>query len=230
MAGEETLHVIVYDEALVDAIGKLDSARRLSPIISKTKGEAVVLKGIVESRSIKEFIRDIPRISRASRLLLTQVPGAREALTATYRGKMLAGADPAIAVAVISLYVVQQIKQMWETIKQERISYENMLQAGLDLNYTELSRLTKLQTGYATWWDQFQTAVETEGFINAVRDIVIGAFPSLLQREVGDIGTGLAGIGPHPEQWGLGYLYDYLFGRAAPNGRDVIRGDSVPGE
>ena len=226
MASKEELQVIVYDEELVDAIGRIDSARRLSPIVSKTKGEAVVLKGIVESRSIKEFIRDIPRISRAQRLLATQIPGMREALTGTYRAKMLAGADPMLAIAVISLYVVQQIKQMWETIKQERISYENMLQAGLDLNYSELKALTDLQTGYATWWDQFMTAVETEGFANAVKDIVQAVLPALLQGEVGAPSSGAA---PPQDRWYIwSGLAEWLSALPGGGGGDIIPGESIP--
>lgn len=230
MAGREELRLIVYDDELRDAIGKIMDARRLSPAISKTAGQAVVLKEVAESRTIKEFIANIPRISRAQRLLLTQLPGAREALTATYRGKMLAGADPMLAIMVISIYVVQQIKQMWETIKQERISYENMLQEGLDVTYSELKRLTELQTGYATWWDQFQSAVETEGFINAIRDIVIGVLPALLQGEVLPPSSGAA---PPRGRWeGYMTLWDWLFGAGGTpaTGGDIIDGASVPWE
>ena len=229
MAGREELRIIVYDDELVDAIGKITDARRLSPALSKAKGEAVILKEVAESRTIKDFIANIPRISRAQRLLLTQIPGAREALAGTYRGKMLAGVDPVLAIAVISIYVVQQIKQMWETIKQERISYENMLQEGLDVTYSELKRFTELQTGYATWWDQFLAAVETEGFIAAIKDIILDVLPALIQREYGGRG---AGLGPEPEKWGLSYLREWLFGGSGgpTTSGDIIPGQSVPVE
>lgn len=224
MAGREELRIIVYDDELVDAIGKITDARRLSPALSKAKGEAVVLKEVAESRTIKEFIANIPRIGRAQRLLLTQVPLAREALAGTYRAKMLAGADPVLAIAVISVYVVQQIKQMWETIKQERISYENMLQEGLDVTYSELKRFTELQTGYATWWDQFQAAVETEGFIAAVRDIVISVLPALLQTEVLPPSSGAAP--PMSPTWSR--IWEQLL--LISSGTDIIPGQSVPVE
>ena len=229
MPGEETLQVIVYDEALIEAIGKIEGARRVSPLVSKAKGEADVLAKLLKDKDVKDFMKNIPTLPRAYRLLATQIPGMRTGLYGVYRGKMLAGADPAIAVAVISIYVVQQIKQMWETIKQERISYENMLQAGLDLNYSELKRLTDLQTGYATWWDQFMTAVETEGFINAVRDIVNGVLPALLQGEVMPPSSGAA---PPMGRWNvLERLWERLssMGGTIPGG-DIIKGESVPVE
>jgi len=229
VAGREELRVIVYDDELVDAIGKITDARRLSPALSKAKGEAVILKEVAESRTIKEFIANIPRIGRAQRLLLTQVPLAREALAGTYRAKMLAGTDPVLAIAVISVYVVQQIKQMWETIKQERISYENMLQEGLDVTYSELKALTDLQTGYATWWNQFQSAVETDGFKNAVRDTVMGVLPALLQGEYVGAASGYQGA-PH-NRWKLfDDLAEWLFGGGTVPGGDMIPGQSVPVE
>jgi len=183
MGEREVLPVTVYTDDLNAAIVMVRGARDGS---KKAKKEAVDLMQLLKKGEIKDFMKNLPRIGRAERLLATQVPGMREALQYTYRGKMLAGADPILAIAVISIYVTQQIKRMQETIKQERISYENMLQAGLDLNYTELSRLTKIQTGYATWRDQFMAAVEDEGVLNAIKEIVTDLLDAYLQSDYTD--------------------------------------------
>ena len=227
MSGKETLQIVVYDEELVDAIGKIDSARRISPVVSSAAGEAAALKKVVESSGVRDFIKNLPTITRAQRLLLTQVPYAREALTMTYRGKMLAGADPMLAIAVISIYMVQQVKQMWETIKQERISYENMLSEGLSATHSEILALSDLQTGYATWWDQFQTAIETEGFINAVKTTVISVLPAILQAEVRPPSSGAA---PPHDRWDMWErALEWLFTNTAGQ-TNVIPPESVPME
>lgn len=89
----------------------------------------------------------------------------------------------AALVAFVVTIVVDTIKKFIEAEREAKIELENMLQEGLDLNYNELSGLLRIQTGYASWWNQFQAAVETDGFKQAVADTVRGVLPALLQGE-----------------------------------------------
>ena len=170
---EETLRVIIDDADLDMALAKLRSAELLSGKIKIAADSGKKLKDTVESSGVREFILNLPTINRAQRLLVTQVPLMREALQLTFRGKLLAAADPLTMVLVLGVYLKQALDRMEKDIKRENIRLENMIREGLNVTHREFEELTTEQTGYATWWDQFEAARDEEGFVNAVTDIII---------------------------------------------------------
>ena len=170
---EETLRVIIDDADLDMALAKLRSAELLSNKATVGAKAATTLKKTVESSGVREFILNLPTINRAQRLLVTQVPLMREALQLTFRGKLLAAADPLTMVLVLGVYLKQALDRMEKDIKRENIRLENMIREGLNVTHREFEELTTEQTGYATWWDQFKDGMDEEGFVKAVTDIII---------------------------------------------------------
>jgi len=170
---EETLRVIIDDADLDMALAKLRSAQLLSNTATTGAKAATTLKKTVESSGVREFILNLPTINRAQRLLVTQIPMMREALQLTFRGKLLAAADPVTMVLVLGVYLKQTLDRMEKDIKRENIRLEDMIREGLNVTHREFEELSVEQTGYATWWDQFEDAMEEEGFVKAVTDIII---------------------------------------------------------
>ena len=178
---EEKIRVVIYDDELTAIMDKLNLIRSNEGKVKKTKESLSAIDKWMASKDIKEFMKNIPRISRAERLAITQIPGAREALAMTYRGKMLAGVNPALIVAVLAIYVAKQIQQMWEDIKRQRIEYEDLLREGLDLTHKEYMTLSKEQAGYATWLDQFQAEVRSQGYLDTIVELVLAKLQSLVE-------------------------------------------------
>jgi len=170
---EETLRVVIDDAELDIALAKLRSAELLSNKAATGVKAATTLKKTVESSGVREFILNLPTINRAQRLLVTQLPMMREALQLTFRGKLLAAADPITMVLVLGVYLKQALDRMEKDIKRENIRLEDMIREGLNVTHREFEDLSTEQIGYATWWDQFKDTMDEEGFVKAVTDIII---------------------------------------------------------
>ena len=169
---EERIRVVIYDDELTALMERLNTVRSAEPKVKKTKESVDAIDKWMKSKDAKEFLKNIPRISRAERLAMTQIPGARMALQQTYRAKMLAGVSPYLVVAVLAIYVTKQIMEMWREIQRQRGEYEDLLRRGLDISHREYQALAAEQRGYATWLDQFQARVESQGFVDAIAEAV----------------------------------------------------------
>jgi len=173
MMAEEILRISVDDAELDIVLAKLRSANLLSSKATAGEKAATKLKKTVEEMGVREFILNLPTINRAQRLLVTQVPLMREALQLTFRGKLLAAADPITMVLVLGVYLKQALDRMEREVKRENIRLEDMIREGLNVTHREFEDLSTEQIGYATWWDQFEDSMENEGFVKAVTDIII---------------------------------------------------------
>jgi hypothetical protein len=178
---EERIRVVIYDDELTAIMDKLNLVRSNEGKVKQTKETLSGIDKLMASKSIKEFMQNIPTLGRAYRLPLTQIPGAREALAMTYRAKMMAAVNPVLIVAILAIYVAKQIQQMWEDIKRQHVEYEDLLREGLDLTHREYMALSKEQTGYASWVDQFRVEMESEGFLNAMVELVWARVQSLIE-------------------------------------------------
>lgn len=181
---EERIRVVIYDDELTAIMDKLNLIRSNEGKVKQTKETLSGIDKLMASKDIKEFMMNIPRMSRATRLAVTQIPGAREALAMTYRAKMMAAVNPVLIVAILAIYVAKQIQQMWEDIKRQRVEYEDLLREGLDLTHREYMALAKEQTGYATWFDQFQAEVKSQGYVDAIVELVWARIQSLIEITV----------------------------------------------
>ena len=178
---EERIRVVIYDDELTAIMEKLNLVRSNEGKVKQTKETLSGIDKLMASKDIKEFMMNIPRMSRATRLAVTQIPGAREALAMTYRAKMMAAVNPVLIVAIIAIYVAKQIQQMWEDIKRQRVEYEDLLREGLDLTHREYMALSKEQAGYASWLDQFQAEVKSQGYLDTIVELVWARIQSLIE-------------------------------------------------
>lgn len=89
----------------------------------------------------------------------------------------------AAMVAFVTKIVVTTINKFIEDERQANIDLENMFQEGLDISFNETKLLLKVQTGFATRWSQLQEMIKTEGFISAIKQMVIGSLPAIVQGE-----------------------------------------------
>ena len=96
-----------------------------------------------------------------------------------------------IGYAALILYVVNLIynfyKQMIKEIENSRIQYEDMIRRSQDINHREYVALSKEQVGFASWADQFESRVDSEGYINAAIELAINKLlalkPALTEEE-----------------------------------------------
>ena len=88
-----------------------------------------------------------------------------------------------IGYAALILYIVNLIynfyKQMIKEIENSRIQYEDMIRRSQDINHREYVALSKEQVGFASWADQFESRVDSEGYINAIVELVYNKWLSL---------------------------------------------------
>jgi len=180
MATEE-LTLVVNDTELDTALMRINMAT-----VAKKKviREAGGQKGIT---GIHALAQKLPAITRAQRLIITQIPMTREALAMIYRLKMLTGAGLFVGALGLAVYLVRWIQRMQQEMLRERGEYENLIAEGLELTHREWTVLTDLQRGYATWNEQFQAAIREEGFTSAVIGVVTDWFLSLTTTERGEL-------------------------------------------
>ena len=114
---EETLRVIIDYADLDIALAKLRSAELLSGKVGTMGDEARYLKRTIEHRDVRQFIRELPTITRAQRLLVTQLPMMREALQLTFRAKLLAGTSTITALLVLAVYLNREITRIKKDIQ-----------------------------------------------------------------------------------------------------------------
>lgn len=186
---EETIVVLVDDGDVDRAIFKLERAKKSTKTMQT---QAIILQSQVNRlqtipllqgtefeetrRGLKEILKGIPTLTRAQRLIATQVPMMREALMLTYRAKMMAGAMPAVSSIVILIYVLKALKAL-ERIQMQMIremgSYEEMIRQGLDISHAEYMALDQEVKGYATPWQEFMSKWEAGEYFDAIADFII---------------------------------------------------------
>lgn len=80
-----------------------------------------------------------------------------------------------VGYAALILYVTKIIydvvKRVKDGIEQERLQYEDFIRKELDLTHREYLELSKEQSGFASWWDQFQYTVSEEGIQETVMQV-----------------------------------------------------------
>ena len=81
-----------------------------------------------------------------------------------------------VGYAALILYIVKMIydfyKQAIKEIEASRVRYEDLMRKNQDITHREYMELSKEQIGFASWLDQFQSHVDSEGYINAIVDLV----------------------------------------------------------
>lgn len=159
MAAEEVIHVTIIDPSVDDTLFKLNRARDMARTMRQ-----YTLFG--EPLSSGKLLDIIPSVTRAQRLIITQIPYMREALMLAYRGRMITAAGKPVAAGVILIYLMRYLQQMQEQINRSREQYETLVRAGLGLTHKEYAELSKerdlqQQIGFATLFDQY--FVEQEG-------------------------------------------------------------------
>ena len=100
-----------------------------------------------------------------------------------------------IGYAALILYVVNLIynfyKQLIKEIENSRIQYEDMIRRNQDINHREYMALSKEQVGFASWADQFQSHVDSDGYINAIVELVwnkiLAQVPALTDEQRRDL-------------------------------------------
>lgn len=135
--------------------------------------------------ALEKFAKmDLPTVNREMRVLLGQVPGARQAIQYYFRlrrlqraAELATGATPAfgplwitiLATAVILLTQVQRSHKQWERrVREDRREYEDMFREGLDITHAEWEALAIEQRGFATWGEQFTVMREEMGTMQAI--------------------------------------------------------------
>jgi len=100
-----------------------------------------------------------------------------------------------IGYAALILYVVNLIynfyKQLIKEIETSRIQYEDMIRRNQDINHREYVALSKEQIGFSNWSDQFQSHVDSDGYINAIVNLVwnkiLAQAPALTDEQKRDL-------------------------------------------
>jgi len=161
---EEVINITVIDPSVDDVIFKLNKARDMSRSMRQ-----MTLFG--EPLSSGKLLDIIPSVTRAQRLIITQIPMMREALMLAYRGRMMAAAGAPLATAVAIVYLVRAVQDMQKEIEQERQTYETIIREGLGLTHKEYEEYMKTfeaqqQLGFATLFDQY--FVEQEGTLRGL--------------------------------------------------------------
>lgn len=203
MATEE-LTLVVNDTELEVALMRLNLATTARKRVLQQAG------GITGIRDIRSLARQIPTITRAQRLVITQIPMTREALTLIYRLKMLAGAGAPLTAAVIGIYLAKWYERWQADLERERGNYETMIRKGQDLTHMEYLALEAAQVGYATAFDEFKAKWDAGEYLDAIADYVIAQLPSRLPTYLGRIPYDPTTLPPEVEEHWLKKLDDIL--------------------
>ena len=150
---EEVINITVIDPSVDDVIFKLNKARDMSRSMRQ-----MTLFG--EPLSSGKLLDIIPSVTRAQRLIITQIPGMREALMLAYRGRMMLQAGAPVAAGVAVIYLMRYIQQMQQDIDRNREQYEVLIREGLGLTHKEYEEFMKTyeaqqQVGFKSTFDRF---------------------------------------------------------------------------
>jgi len=161
---EEVINIRIEDAELDAVLLKLGKARTLSRSVGRTR-----ILG--EPLSSGRILNMLPSVTRAQRLIITQIPLMREALMLTYRARMISEAGGVVATGVIIIYILTLLKQV-ERIQKQMIrdmeSFESEVREGLDLTHREFDELGREIIGFATPWEQLQAELreaKVEGYL-----------------------------------------------------------------
>ena len=150
---EEVIHVTVIDPSVDDTLFKLNRARDMSRNLRQ-----YTLFG--EPMSSGKLLDLIPSVTRAQRLIITQIPGMREALMLAYRLRMISAATAPVALGVGLVYLMQIIQRMQQDVDRNREGYERIIQEGLGISHKEYEEFMKTfeaqqQVGFESTFDRF---------------------------------------------------------------------------
>jgi len=88
-----------------------------------------------------------------------------------------------VGYAALILFIVNMIydfyQQLVKQIEAERSNYEDLIRRSQDINHREYLSLREEQTGFATWADQFQANVESEGWVDAIVTLAVNRILSM---------------------------------------------------
>ena len=248
---QETLRIIVDAGQLDQIITKTKRARSESAQLKKDVADARDY-----ARTAGLNLDQLPTLNRDARLLANSlnIPGFREASALLFQARRgvlslersrLAKVEPdpekaaqlsaqsllgqAALVAFITKTVITMITKFVEDERQANIDLENMFQEGLDISFNQTRLLLDTQTGFATRWSQLQEMMQTDGFLAALKAMVIGSLPAIIQGEYG----GAANYPGEPrDRWSLFKdIQTWLEDRQEESGSgDIIQGTSIPME
>jgi len=150
---EEIINVTIIDPSVDDVIFKLNRARDMSRSMRQ-----MTLYG--EPLSSGKLLDIIPSVTRAQRLIITQIPGMREALMLAYRLRMISAAGAPVALGVGLVYLMQIIQRMQQDIDRNSEQYEVLIREGLGLTHKEYEEFMKTyeaqqQVGFESTFDRF---------------------------------------------------------------------------
>jgi len=204
MGAQETLRVIIDPGQLNQILSQVKTARTQTNTLNKqitTARKAARAAGI--------NLDDLPTLNRDMRLLAgsLNMPGFRQASAALFQARRgvragqlareaqaIAGLDPALAKTLSTQALIGQaalaafiVKTVYDTIQRfikeeeaRNASLEDLVREGLALNHREYEELSREQTGFASWLDQFEDGVASEGLRQTIRTTVSEMLLSLI--------------------------------------------------
>ena len=205
MGAQETLKVtIIGDEVLRYWADKAERAARQSTTLTSE-----INRARKSARAAGINLDDLPTLNRDMRLLAgsLNVPGFRQASAALFQARRgvragqlareaqaIAGLDPALAKTLSTQALIGQaalaafiVKTVYDTIQRfikeeeaRNASLEDLVREGLALNHREYEELSREQTGFASWLDQFEDGVASEGLRQTIRTTVSEMLLSLI--------------------------------------------------
>ena len=212
---QETLRIIVDAGQLDQIITKTKRARTQTSSLTKDIADARDY-----ARTAKINLDQIPTLNREMRMLANtlDLPGLRGAQGLLFKSRLgikaaqlsreaeaVSGLDPALAAklntqsligsAALGAFVVKIVYDTIQRfIKEEETrsaEFEDMIREGLELNHQEFEALSREQTGFSSFIDQFEAGAENQGLFATIKIMVqeilasfIGVYPDIYPEYV----------------------------------------------
>ena len=212
---QETLRIIVDAGQLDQIISKVRVANSQTLNIGKAVND---MRRSAREAGIN--LDDLPTLNRDARLLANSlnIPGFREASAILFQARRgvragqlareaqaIAGLDPELSkqlstqallgsaamVAFVVKIVVDTIQRFIKEEEARSAEFEDMIREGLELNHQEFEALSREQTGFSSWVDQFEAGAEDKGFFATIKIMVeeilasfIGVYPDIYPEYV----------------------------------------------
>ncbi len=129
---ETVLLSVGTKEALYEVEEIEDRLVELRTYIATVRSEAEHTKGLIDSSmstadEISELARMLPDVGREQRLIITQVPGLREALNLMYKTKMLLGGSLELGAIALAIYTVKSLLDEFDRRQRKAKEYESLV-------------------------------------------------------------------------------------------------------
>jgi len=187
MGAQETLRVIIDPGQLNQILSQVKTASTQTSTLNSQINSARK-----SARAAGINLDDLPTLNRDARLLANSlnIPGFREASAALFQARRgvragqlgreaeaIAGLDPVLAqqlttqsllgqaalVAFVTKIVYDTIQRFIKEEAARNAALEDLVRNGLDLSHQEFEALSREQTGFASFLDQFEEGVASEG-------------------------------------------------------------------